>query len=241
MPTRSHNRLLELLPTADFELLRPHLKPFELKHETILFEAGDPVHRVYFPVSGVISLVVDLAGGETIEAAMIGRDSIVGGSSAMDGKISLNKGIVQVAGNSSVLDVAILRQVAEESVAFRTTLIRHEQVLFAQAQQSAACNASHNVESRLARWLLRVRDLAGSDALFLTQEFLSQMLGVQRTSVSLVANTLQRAGLIIYNRGHIHIANLEGLREASCECYSTVKSHYDRLLDDQGALRRAAQ
>jgi CRP-like cAMP-binding protein len=114
---------------------------------------------------------------------------------------------------------------------FRTTLIRHEQVLFAQAWQSAACNALHTVEARLSRWLLRSRDLSGSDTLALTQEFLPQMFSVQRSSVSLVANTLQQAGLIRYSRGHIDILNLEGLQDASCECYRTVKAHYDQLLN----------
>ena len=161
---------------------------------------------------------------------MVGRDSLVGGSAALDGRIALNRGIVQVEGTASILDVKTLREVADQSVAFRTTLIRHEQALFAQAQQSAACNASHSVEARLSRWLLRTRDLTGSDTLGLTQEFLAQMLGVRRTSVSLVANTLQGTGLIRYSRGRIEITNLEGLRATSCECYETVKSHCDRLM-----------
>jgi hypothetical protein len=110
---------------------------------------------------------------------------LVGGSSALDGKVALNKGIVQMAGTASVLDVERLRKIAEVSVAFRTTLIRHEQVLLVQAQQSAACNASHDVEARLARWLLRCRDLSGVDVLELTQEFLAQMLGVGRQRVAL--------------------------------------------------------
>jgi len=228
---QSSNRLLASLPSADFELLRPHLKTIELIHEAVLFQAGDPVNSVYFPHSGVISLVVVLAGGEIIEAAMIGRDSIVGASSALDGKIALNTGIVQIPGAASILDVQRLREVAEASVAFRTTLIRHEQVLFAQAQQSAACNASHTVEARLARWLLRCRDLSGGDTLELTQEFLGQMLGVQRTSVSQVAQTLQQAALITYSRGRIKIIDLKGLNDAACECYAMVKAHYDRLLN----------
>ena len=233
IPTaRSPNRLLASLAPADFALLEPHLKTIEMVHEAVLFETGDEVNRVYFPHSGIVSLVVALAGGETIEAAMIGRDSIVGGSSALDGRVSLNKGIVQLPGETSVLDVQWLRKAAEASIAFRTTLIRHEQVLFAQAQQSAACNASHSVEARMARWLLRSRDLSGDDNLPLTQEFLGQMLGVRRTSVSLVAGALQQAGLISYRRGHIQIENLEGLREAACECYGTVKMHYDRLLNN---------
>jgi CRP-like cAMP-binding protein len=197
----------------------------------LLFEAGDPVNWVYFPHSGVISLVVGLADGQMIEAAMVGRDGVVGGSAALDGKVALNRGIVQIEGDASILDVAILRKTAEQSTTFRTALIRHEQALFAQAQQSAACNASHTVEARLSRWLLRSQELAGEDTLDLTQEFVAQMLGVRRTSVSLVANTLQSAGLIQYSRGRIQITDMDGLRAASCECYDRVKAQYDRLLD----------
>jgi CRP-like cAMP-binding protein len=229
------NNFLASLPAKDFELLRPHLKPFDMVHEDLLFDAGDIIHWVYLPHTGVISLVVGLADGQLIEAAMVGRDSLVGGSAALDGGIALNRGIVQIEGTASILDVKMLREVADQSAAFRTTLIRHEQTLFAQAQQSAACNASHSVEARLSRWLLRTRDLAGGETLGLTQEFLAQMLGVRRTSVSLVANTLQDAGLIRYRRGRIEVTNLEGLRATSCECYATVKSHSDRLLSN-GAL-----
>jgi CRP-like cAMP-binding protein len=110
-------------------------------------------------------------------------------------------------------------------------LMRHEQFVMAQAQQSAACNASHTVEARIARWLLRCRDLAGSDDIALTQEFLAEMMGVRRTSVSLVANTLQHAGLIKYRRGHIRLLDLEGVQESACECYETVKAHSARLLN----------
>jgi CRP-like cAMP-binding protein len=231
--SKSPNRLLASLLPADFELLRPHLKPVELVHEAVLFEAGDTVDRVYFPHTGIISLVVALSSGEVIEAAMIGRDSMLGGSAAMDGLISLNKAIIQLGGAGEALDVGRLREVAEKRPDFRTTLIRHEQVLFAQAQQSAACNAAHTVDARLSRWLLRSRDLSGSDTLLLTQEFLAQMLGVQRSSVSPAAHTLQQAGLIRYSRGRIEILNLEGLQDASCECYGTVKAQYDRLLNNR--------
>lgn len=230
MAAQHPNHVLNSLPPKDFELLRPHLKPFEMVHEDLLFDANERVSWIYFPHSGVISLIVALADGQAIETAMIGRDSLVGASSALDGRVSLNKGLVQVAGFASILDVETLRDVADRSIAFRTTLIRHEQALFAQAQQSAACNASHSVEARLSRWLLRTRDLTGGDTLVLTQEFLAQMLGVRRTSVSLVANTLQSAGFIRYRRGHVQITNLEGLQETSCECYETVKSHSQRLL-----------
>jgi CRP-like cAMP-binding protein len=226
------NHVLASLPAADFELLRPHLKPFPLTHEDLLFDTDERLNWAYFPHSGVISLVVGLADGQMIEAAMVGRDSLVGGAAALDGGVALNRGIVQVEGTASILDVGTLREVAEQSVAFRTTLIRHEQALFAQAQQSAACNASHSIEARLSRWLLRTRDLSDGNMLGLTQEFLAQMLGVRRTSVSLVANTLQNAGLISYRRGRIQITDLEGLRAASCECYGRVKAHYERLLVD---------
>jgi CRP-like cAMP-binding protein len=191
---QSPNRLLDSLSPEDFELLRPHLAPVHLHHAAVLFEAGERMDRVYFPHSGIISLVVVLSEGEVIEAAMIGRDSILGGAAAMDGLISLNKAIVQLTGKAETLDVAHLREIADKSPEFRTTLVRHEQVLFAQAQQSAACNAAHTVEARLSRWLLRSRDLSGSDTLLLTQEFLAQMLGAQRSSVSPAAHTLQEAG-----------------------------------------------
>jgi CRP-like cAMP-binding protein len=165
-----------------------------------------------------------------IEVAMVGRDSIFGASAALDGRISVTNAIVQLPGTASILNVAYLRKASEKSSVFRTTLIRHEQVLFAQAQQSAACNAAHTVEARLSRWLLRMRDLSESDTLPLTQEFLAQMIGVQRNSVSIVANMLQQAGVIRYSRGHIEITDLAGLKKTSCECYKTVKAHYDRLL-----------
>ena len=157
--------------------------------------------------------VVDLADGQMVEASMVGRDGIVGGACALDGQISLNRGIVQLPGGASILKVAQLRKAAEQSSAFRAMLIRHEQLVFVQAQQSAACNASHKMEARLSRWLLRARDLTGEDDLLLTQEFLSQMLGVQRSSVSLVANSLQQAGLIRYQRydsavGKVHMLDV---------------------------------
>ena len=145
-------------------------------------------------------------------------------------KTSLNRAVVQVAGSASVLEADVFCEFAEGSVTFRATLARHEQFILAQAQQSAACNACHPLEARLARWLLRCRDLQHSDDIQLAQEFLAEMLGVQRTSVSIVANILQQAGLIRYRRGHIRIVDVESLRDSACECYNTVKSHSDRLL-----------
>lgn len=234
MPPGLHspNHLLASLPAADFESLRAYLRPIELVHEALLTEAGKPIQRVYFPHSGVISLAVNFAGGEMIEVGMVGREGVFGAAAALDGGISLNNAIVRLPGAASVLDVARLRKAAEQSVSFRTALIRHELLLFVQAQQSAACNAVHSVESRLSRCLLRLRDLSGQDTLLVTQEFLAQMLGVQRNSVSIVASAFQHAKLIHYHRGVIEIRDLEGLRASACECYQAVKNHYDRLLQN---------
>jgi CRP-like cAMP-binding protein len=226
----SSNHMLAALTATDRNALLPHLKVVELPQELVLFDAGDPIKAVYFPHMGIVSLVVDLTSGDMIEAAMIGQDGVVGGSAALDGDLSLNKAVVQLTGRASVVDVDHVRALAENSVVFRTALMRHEQFVLAQAQQSAACNASHPVEARISRWLLRCRDLAASDDIALTQEFLAEMMGVRRTSVSLVANTLQQAGLIKYRRGHIRVLDVEGLQDAACECYETVKSHAGRLL-----------
>jgi CRP-like cAMP-binding protein len=224
------NRLLASLPGKILAEIEPHLKPVELTHGAILAESGSSIDRVYFPHSGVISLVVELSFGDMIETAMVGCDGVFNAGSALDGKVSLNKAIVQLAGAGSTMDVERFRSIANQHEPFRSILIRHDQVLFAQSQQSAACNASHTVENRMCRWLLRMRDLAQSDDLVLTQEFLAQMLGVRRPSVSIVANTLQRAGLIRYRRGHIRILDLAALEEGACECYATVKTHYEKLL-----------
>jgi CRP-like cAMP-binding protein len=229
----SSNLVLAALAAADRNLLLAHLRSIELPQEMILFEAGQAITRVLFPHSGIVSLVVELASGEMIEAAMIGREGVVGGLAALDSKLSISRGIVQIAGTASTLDVEHVRQLGEKSASFRTTLIKHEQVLLAQSQQSAACNATHTIEARLSRWLLRCRDLIDSEDLPLTQEFIAQMLGVRRTSVSIVAHTLQQAGLIKYKRGHIRVLDLEGLRESACECYWTVKAISDRLIGPQ--------
>ena len=232
----SANHLLASLAPEKIAALLPHLKAVELPQETVLFETGDTIETVYFPLSGVVSVVVDLAAGDMIEAAMIGRNSLVGGSAAFDNQIFLNRAVVQVAGAASALNVNRFRELAQQSEWFRAKLARHEQFLLVQAQQSAACNAAHTLEARLSRWLLKCHDLLGSDDVPLTQEFLAELLGVRRTSVTLVAQKLEKSGLIRYSRGHIRLLDLEGLRESTCECYGTIKAHADRLL---GAIARA--
>ena len=161
---------------------------------------------------------------------MVGRDGVVGASSALDGKISLSRAIVQLAGSALVCDGSALKAAAMQSRSLLSILIRHEQTVYAQAQQSAACMAAHDVQERLSRWLLRARDLAQSDTLQFTQEFLAEMLGVRRTSVTATAHRLQEAGIIKYSRGRIQILDVEALSESACECYATVNAHYPALL-----------
>ena len=228
--SQSPNRILNALPQNIFAAFEPHLRPIDLVFGRVVAEPDQPVSHVYFPTTGVVSLVVAMKVGDMIETAMVGRDGVVNATTAMDGKISLHKGIVQVAGTGSVMMSDALRSLANEFEPLRGLLIRHEQVLFAQAQQSAGCNASHTVEARMCRWLLRIWDLTGSDHMKLTQEFLAQMLGVRRTSVSLVAGTLQKAGFIKYRRGDIHLLDVAQIEAGACECYETVKGHYARLL-----------
>jgi CRP-like cAMP-binding protein len=228
--SQSPNRILNSLPQNIFAALEPHLKIVNLPFGSVISETDQFVSTVYFPHSGIISLVVEMEIGDMIETAMVGRDGVVNATSALDGNISLHRGLVQAEGAASVISPGALRNLADEFKPFRSILIRHEQVLLAQAQQSAGCNASHTVEARMCRWLLRIRDLNQSNEVKLTQEFLGQMLGVRRTSVSLVASTLQQAGWIKYRRGHIQITDIEGLKSGVCECYEKVFSHYERLL-----------
>jgi CRP-like cAMP-binding protein len=177
-----------------------------------------------------VSLVATLSTGEMIEAAMVGRDGVVGASAALDGKISLSRGIIQLSGEIVVCEIEPLKSAALQNPKLLSLLIRHEQTVYAQAQQSAACFATHLVEARLCRWLLRARDLSGSDNLPFTQEYLAEMLGVRRTSVTEVAHTLQEAGLIKYARGKIQIVDATALRESACECYGSVQGFYQKLL-----------
>ena len=228
--SKSPNRLLASLPANTFSAISPHLKIVELKFGEVVAEAGSPIRQVYFPYSGVISLVVELDVGTMIETAMVGRDGVLNAAPALDGKVSLNKGIVQSAGSAGTIEVNRFRRLANEFEPFRSLLIRHEQVLFAQSQQSAACNASHSVEARMCRWLLYMRDLAGSDDLDADPGISRPDAGVRRPSVSIVASPLQKAGLIKYSRGRMRLLNVKGLKKSACECYDTVKAHYDRLL-----------
>jgi len=230
MTPRSPNGFLSSLSADDFELVRPHLKSVDLVQDFVLVAVGDTLKRAYMPHRGVISLVVDLARGEHVQVAMIGRHSIFGVFSALGDPVALNSAIVMVPGPASTIDLDRLRALADRSATLRAALIRHGLAVYAQIQQTAGCNASHTVESRLARCLLQTHDLSGGVKLLLTQEAMAQMIGARRNSVSLVASTLQQANYIHYSRGHIEILDLDGLGKTACECYASVKTQYERLL-----------
>jgi len=206
------------------------LNPAYFEQHRVLFDADQRIRHVYFPTKAVVSLVITLSTGEMVEAAMVGKDGVVGASAALDGKVSLSRGIVQLSGEMVVCSIDALKSAALQSPKLLSLLIRHEQTLYAQAQQSAACFASHQVEARLCRWLLRARDLSESNDLPFTQEYLGGMLGVRRTSVTEVASELQQAGLIKYSRGKIQIVDADALKESACECYASVKALYEKLV-----------
>jgi CRP-like cAMP-binding protein len=229
----SKNLLLTSLSSDDAELLKAHLRPVHYGQGHVLFEAGDTVTSVCFPTNVVVSLVVQLSSGQAVESAMVGGDGVIGAAAAMDGRASLSRAIVLMTGDALVCDVAAIRLAASRSPTLTSVLVRHEQTVYGQAQQSTACMAAHNLEQRLCRCLLRARDLCGLDELAFTQEFLAEMLGVRRTSVTQAALDLQQANIIAYARGKIRILDLQRLRETSCECYEAVRSHYSALLKNK--------
>lgn len=226
----SPNHFLASLSSRDSDLLRPHLKAQQLRQGTVIYGAEETIEHVYFPHTGVVSFVVGLTSGQFVEAGMLGRNSVVGSAAPLDGAIALNRAVVQVESMGVTAETAVLKQLVKESETLRLALVRNDQSASAQTQQVAACNALHELEERLSRWLLQARDLLRSDTLPLTQEFLSQMLGVQRSSVTLVARKLQEAGLIHYRRGRIHVLDVEGLHDSCCECYGAINAHFQRLI-----------
>lgn len=238
---KSPNLLLAAILDADFHFVQKHFKTVDLKRGATLVEPKGKMNRVYFPHSGIISLVVQMIDGEHIETAMIGSDGALGAALALDGSISLNRATVQLAGIATVIDHKKVLEFGLCSPSFRSIVIQHGQVLFAEAQQSAACNAVHSAEDRMCRWLLRMRDLADSDDLPLTQDFFAHMLGVRRTTVSAIAASLLKAGHISYSRGNVRILNITGLRAESCECYEAVKTNYTGLAKLKFARRSASK
>lgn len=228
MGSHLDNRLLARLDGVIFASLEPELSFTRLEQGYVLTETHASAQKVYFPHDGIISCVVELAGGGAIETGMIGRDGEFGVGPALDHRVSLNHVVLQVAGDVSIIDGDRFRRLAEEHPSLRAGMVAYEQFFLAQVQQTAACNAVHKVQARMCKWLLRMHELTGDD-LPLTQEFLAQMMGVRRTSVTEVAGDLQRAGMIAYSRGRIRITDLAMIQRTSCECEAAIKSHYARV------------
>jgi CRP-like cAMP-binding protein len=227
MPHRD-NFLLSLLDPAVLRQIEPHLSVVDLEGGAVLAETHERVEKVYFPHSGIISCVVELVGGGAIATGMIGNDGNFGASQALDDKVSMNHVVVQFGGTVSVMSSERLREKADALPAFRKVLIQYDQFLLSQVQQNVACNASHNVQARTCKWLLRMYELVGAD-LMITQESMAQLIGVRRTSVTEVAGNLQTAGIISYHRGRLHIANLDRVRRSACECDGDVRSHHRKI------------
>ncbi len=235
--SRSPNQFLASLPEAGFEMLRPELRTVELTLGEVLIEAGGLLTTVYFPHSGIISSIVNLADGETIEVAMVGRNGVFGAATALNGGISPTGAVVEFPGTASVIEARRFQLAVARGESLRALLMQHQWIDFVETEQLAACNASHDIAARICRRLLRMRDLALTDSLPLTQELLARMLGVRRNSVSLIAGALQDAGIIRYTRGRIEIVDRDGLIARCCECYQTNKSQSQKLNRDLQGLQ----
>ena len=224
------NRLLACMPGAGLAELARHLEIVPLTSRSVLFQAGQPLQHVYFPHSGLVCLMACMREGAT-ETAAIGREGFVGFEAVLGGESPVNEGLVQLAGTASRLPVAVLRAAMLEYPQIRDLLLSYVRFFLIQALQAVACNTLHEVDERCAKWLLLAHDRDRStDTFHLTQEFLAEMLGVHRPSVTIVARTLQKAGLIQYSRGVIRITDRKGLEEAACECYRVVKRALDEIL-----------
>lgn len=224
------NRLLNLLPDAGYEQLRTKLEKLFLPSNYLFYERNKPIPYVYFPCTAVGSALAELENGTAVEAGTIGNEGIIGLEVFLGGNKGLVKNICQVPGEAFRMGADDFRAVTQENAVLRRLLQRYSQAYLGLASQSIACNRFHTVEERCARWLLMTHDRAGSDQFMLTQEFLADMLGVHRPSVTLAAGLFQKAGIITYRRGLITILDRKALESASCECYGIVQAQFERLL-----------
>jgi CRP-like cAMP-binding protein len=224
------NLLLAALPADDLDLLAPHLVQVELERGKLLYDPGDRIDGIYFPHDGVISLMTLMENGAAIESATIGREGAYGLSAAAAPRQSLGRVIVQTPTRAARIAAGQMHDAWEKSPRIRELVDRHGVALFGHAIQSVACNALHSVEARFCRWLLSCHDRISSNTIALTQEFLADMLGVQRTTVTAVARALQEKGAIRYRRGIVDIMDRELLETLSCECYGVIRKNYERLL-----------
>ena len=224
------NWLLAALEPEDFAALEPHLNVVELPLGQVLYEAGDPIRHAYFPHDAVVSLVNVLADGKTVEVALFGRGGGLGLLSSLVTREAFGRYVVQMAGTASRIAVERLDEVRNAHPELRQLFASYGEVLLAQTFQILTCNAVHPVEARCCRWILMMHDRAEQDTLSLTHEFLAEMLGVQRSTVSVVTRTLQTAGLIRQGRGSITVTDRAGLEETVCECYGRIQRIYRRVM-----------
>src|ERR1700683_61518 len=217
------NQLLAALGPESHSRIDPYLQPVTLKLGAIVCEAGGLLKHAYFPQGSVLSLLTVLENGSAIETANIGREGAFGLFAAMYSRVSFNRCLVLFEGGIAPGPIDFLQSEFEHSEHVRNLFVSYSETLLSQVQQTVACNALHSTEERMCRWLLMMHDRAGGEALPYTHEFLSHMLGANRKSVTLAAQSLQTAGLISYYRGTIKVLDRPGLEKASCECYAVVK------------------
>ena len=223
------NRYLACLPAKDFSLLAPHLRTVPLERGAMLQDAGDEFEHVYFPHSGMVCRVAVMRSGATVETAIVGRAGILGFTTGFGSRRATARATVQIPGEAARIAASQFQAAVRESSIIRNLLVGYNDLVLSQVQQCVACNALHYLEARLCRWLLQTHDCVDDDAIPLTQETLGQMLGVRRTTLTVVARLLQSAGMIRYRRGLIHIINRAKLEENACECYGVIRQHTDRL------------
>jgi CRP-like cAMP-binding protein len=224
------NQLLGALEPSSRKRIDPHLQPVKLKLGAVVCDAGGLLKHAYFPEGSVLSLLTVLENGSAIETANIGREGAFGLFAAMYSRVSFNRSLVQLEGDMVRCPIELLQSEFRNSEHVRNLFVSYSETLLSQVQQTVACNALHSTEERMCRWLLMMHDRAEGEALPYTHEFLSEMLGTSRKSVTMAAQALQTAGLISYRRGTIQIVDRAGLEEASCECYAIVKERFDAFL-----------
>jgi CRP-like cAMP-binding protein len=226
------NQLLAVLPTAEFERLRPHLELVTLRLGEMLYEPGGQLQHAYFPTTAIVSLHYVLESGATAESAGVGNEGVVGIALFMGGETTPSSAVVQTAGHAYRLAGRVLKLEFTRAGPMQRLLLRYTQALMTQMTQSAVCNRHHSIEQQLCRWLLLTLDRAPSGELVMTQELVASMLGVRREGITEAAGNLQRAGIISYRRGHISVIDRSGLETRVCECYQVVSKELMRLLAD---------
>ena len=224
------NRLLAALPRDEYQQLLPKFDASPLVFGEVIYEAGDRIRDVYFPTGGIISLLAAVEDRATLEVGIVGREGMVGLPAFMGVKTSANRAVVQGAGTAMRMKVAAFRKECDNGGSLTRLLRRYSHSRLTQIAQGAACNRFHPIDARLARWLLMSRDRMGADEFQLTQEFLSNMLGVRREGVNKAAGALQDQNLISYSRGRLLIENRAGLKAIACDCYGIIKAEYDTFL-----------